>query len=146
MAQIAVVDSSVVLKWFFEDEEYIGQAQLLIDACYLYGTIALFAPELMIYEALNATVTAVRRKRIPVNEAFDILNDMMEIGVELNKPEPKRVLELSLEYKIAAYDAAYLALAESLDCDLWTGDRAFYNAVKNELPYVKWIGNYASLS
>ena len=43
----------------------------------------------------------------------------------------------------AAYDAAYLALAEAEKCDLWTGDKAFYQAVKGELPWVKWIGDYS---
>jgi tetratricopeptide (TPR) repeat protein len=47
-----------------------------------------------------------------------------------------------MTYKVAAYDAAYLALAEVEKCDLWTGDRAFYQAVKGESPRVKWIGDY----
>jgi predicted nucleic acid-binding protein len=42
----------------------------------------------------------------------------------------------------AAYDSHYLALAEMLGCELWTGDRRLYNAVKDELPWVKWLGDY----
>ena len=51
-------------------------------------------------------------------------------------------MELSFKHKLAAYDAAYLALAEDENCDLWTGDRAFYQAVRRETPRLKWIGDY----
>lgn len=40
------------------------------------------------------------------------------------------------------YDSHYLALAEMLGCALWTGDRRLYNVVKDELPWVKWLGDY----
>ena len=40
-----------------------------------------------------------------------------------------------------AYDTAYLALAQLDRCDFWTADRRLYNTVKEELPWVKWIGN-----
>ncbi len=36
----------------------------------------------------------------------------------------------------------YLALAELFDCELWTGDQRFYNAVRRTLGRVKWIGDY----
>jgi len=62
--------------------------------------------------------------------------------VELRKVEPERVLELALEHNLSAYDAAYLALAGSEGCELWTGDRPFYQAVRGEFPGVNWIGDY----
>jgi len=52
------------------------------------------------------------------------------------------ILKLSLAHNLAAYDAAYLALAESEGCELWTGDRPFYQAVKDGLPRIKWLGDY----
>lgn len=42
----------------------------------------------------------------------------------------------------AAYDAHYLALAEMLGCEFWTADRRLHNAVKDELPWVKWLGDF----
>jgi len=41
-----------------------------------------------------------------------------------------------------AYDAHYLALAEMLGCEFWTADRRLYNAVKEELPWVKWLSDF----
>ncbi len=41
-----------------------------------------------------------------------------------------------------AYDAHYLALAESLGCDFWTTDERLFNTVKNVAPWVKWLGAF----
>jgi len=48
--------------------------------------------------------------------------------------KPLRILEAALRYNLAAYDAAYLVLAEVEKCHLWTGDRALYQAVKGKTP------------
>jgi len=52
------------------------------------------------------------------------------------------ILKLSLAHNLAAYDAAYVALAESEGCELWAGDRPFYQAVRDGVPRVKWLGDY----
>ena len=40
----------------------------------------------------------------------------------------------------AAYDAHYLALAEMMDCEFWTADERLFNAVRDELSWVRWLG------
>ena len=45
----------------------------------------------------------------------------------------------------AAYDAHYLALAESLDCELWTADQRFYGAANAVIGNVRWIGEPGAL-
>ena len=139
---MVVVDASVVLKWQLDDEEYIPQATALRNDFYAQGAIKAIAPHLLIYEVINGIVTATRRKRLTSDKALEVINNLIELGVELKEVEPARVLELALEHSLAAYDAAYLALAESEGCELWTGDRPFYQAVKARLPRVKWIGDY----
>jgi len=44
------------------------------------------------------------------------------------------------------YDRHYLALAERFQCELWTGDERFYNAITRAIPWVKWIGHYEAPS
>jgi len=34
------------------------------------------------------------------------------------------------------------ALAELRGCELWTADKAFFDAVKSALPFVKYLPNY----
>jgi len=141
---LLVVDASVVLKWQLDDEESILQATALRDDFYALGAIRAIAPHLLIYEVINGIVTATRRKRLASDKAMEAMTNLLQLGVELKQVEPERVLELALAHSLSAYDAAYLALAEREGCDLWTGDRLFYQAVKGELPQVKWIGDYIS--
>jgi predicted nucleic acid-binding protein len=100
------------------------------------------APHLLVYEVVNGIATATRQKRIAPDKAIEALGNLMALGVELKEVEPRGVLEASLRYNLAAYDAAYLALAEAENCDLWTGDRGFYQAVRGESARVRWIGDY----
>ena len=144
-SKLVVVDASVVLKWQLDDEEYIPQATALRNDFYAQGAIKAIAPHLLIYEVINGVLTAARRKRLNSEKALEVIDNLIELGVELKEVEPARVLELALEHNLAAYNAAYLALAESEGCELWTGDRPFYQAVKARLPQVKWIGDYVSL-
>ena len=139
---LVVVDASVVLKWQLDDEEYIPQATALRNDFYALSVIKAIAPHLLIYEVLNGVLTATRRKRLASNKALEVIGNLTELGMELKEIEPGRVLKLALEHNLSAYDAAYLALAQSEGCELWTGDRPFYQAVKDELPWVKWIGDY----
>ena len=43
----------------------------------------------------------------------------------------------------AVYDAHYLALAESLGCELWTADQRFHRAVDTSVKNVKWLGDFS---
>ncbi len=139
---LVVVDASVVLKWQFEDEECTTQATALRDDYYYKGDIHVIAPQLLIYEMVNSVVTARRQKRIPQEKVIDIMKNLIGFGVELKEVEPLRILETALKYRLSAYDAAYLALAEDEKCDLWTGDRNFYQAVRSESFPINWIGDY----
>ncbi len=40
----------------------------------------------------------------------------------------------------ATYDPHYLALAEREGCEFWTADERLWNAVKADLPWVRWLG------
>jgi predicted nucleic acid-binding protein len=139
-----VVDASVVLKWQLDDEQHIPQATALRDDFYARGAIKAIAPNLLIYEIVNGVATATRQKRVAPDKATEAMGNLMTLGVELREVEPLRVLELALRHNLAAYNAAYLALAEAEGCELWTGDRPFYQAARGELAWVKWIGDYVS--
>ena len=142
-SRLAVVDASVVLKWQFDDEEYVSQAAALRDDFYLRGAIRAIAPQLLLYELANGIVVAARKKRIASNKAIEAMGNLLALGVELREVEPLLTLELALKYNLSAYDAAYLALAGSEKCEMWTGDKALYQSVKGGSSPVKWIGDYS---
>ncbi|MDD4985240.1 MAG: type II toxin-antitoxin system VapC family toxin [Dehalococcoidales bacterium] len=144
-SELAVVDASVVLKWQFDDEDYVSQATAFRDDYYAKGAIRVIAPLLLVYEVVNGIATATRRKRLTPENAIEVMDNILALGIELEEVEPLMVLEAALKYNLAAYDAAYLSLAESRQCNLWTGDRAFYQAVKGESRRVRWIGDYTGV-
>ncbi|MDD4859027.1 MAG: type II toxin-antitoxin system VapC family toxin [Dehalococcoidales bacterium] len=141
--ELTVVDASVVLKWQLDDEDCVSQATALRDDYYARGAITLIAPQLLLYEVVNGIATATRRKRLTPDKAIEAMDNLLVLGIELREVEPLKVLEMALRHDLAAYDAAYLTLAEAESCDLWTGDRAFYQAIKEESSHVRWIGDYA---
>lgn len=140
--RVVVADASVVLKWQLDDEDCIPQATALRDDFYIRGAVSVIAPGLLVYEVVNGLATAVRQERITEDRAVEALNNLMTLCVELREVEAFIVLETAMRYNVAAYDATYLALAEVEKCDLWTGDRTFYQAVKGETRRVNWIGDY----
>ena len=136
-----IVDASVILMAFFPDEAGQAQAQALIRA-HALGTIELRGPDLLAHEVTNAVLQAVRRKRITLATAQEILTAFDDLMILLEPVAPVKVLTTAHRFGRSAYDAAYLTLAETLDTDFITGDRRLYNAVSGELPWVRWIGDY----
>lgn len=137
-----VIDASVVLKGFFPDEEGHAEAQALMRV-YAQEEIEFLAPTLLPYEVTNAILQAVRRERIDLKKGQEILNTFDSLGISTAAVSWQRTLELARTYERSAYDGAYLALAEEMGSHLVTGDRRLYNALKDHLPWVLWIEDYA---
>jgi predicted nucleic acid-binding protein len=139
-----VVDASVSLKWALDDEDSVPQAIALRDAA-IAGHFVMVAPSLWLHEVANGLVTAVRRGRVAPDVGEQALISLLALGVRAADPPTEDVYRQSLHYQVAAYDAAYLTLAQALDAPLWTGDRRFYEAVRTSVPFVHWIGDYGQL-
>jgi predicted nucleic acid-binding protein len=104
--------------------------------------VALVAPTLLLYEVTNAVVQARRRGRISDEQAEIFLSSFEGLGIALRPVTWQRILPLALRFDRSAYDAAYLALAEETAQPLITGDSRMYNAVREHLDWVQWIGDY----
>ncbi len=142
MPSLLVVDASVVLKWQLEDEDGVPQALALRDDFLLLGRVDLAAPSLLIYELTNGILTATRRGRLSRNLAEEGLRILLAAGIRLLPVDPLEMFALSLRWRVSAYDGAYLTLAEQLNSEVWTGDRAFYTACQKKGSRVRWIGDY----
>ncbi len=139
----AVVDASVALKWVLNDEECVPEALALRDQ-YLQDPrgFPLLAPSLWRYEVANGLYVATRRGRLSENDAREALASLLEVGVRWVEPDAGHLLNLALSCGIAVYDAAYLAVAERHGLVLWTADRPFYDAVREQRSDVQWIGTF----
>lgn len=138
-----VVDASVTLKWRLKDEEATAQADALLDD-FLSGALELLVPTLFDYEITNALYVAVIRDRLTEDDALTALRDFQQYNIQRVpfRELQKQTFKLAYQHRRSAYDSAYLALAQSENCWLYTGDKRLANAVENALPWVQWIENY----
>jgi predicted nucleic acid-binding protein len=86
--------------------------------------IDLHAPELAKYEVANALTRLIVGNAFPADRAEEAWNDLLILPITYHAlTNATRVIEISLELdRQNAYDAAYLALAESLKAELYTLD------------------------
>lgn len=145
VSKFVVVDASVAFKWLVE-EEYSDRATALTRHWADEG-IQPAAPPLMPFEVANALHRRVVRDELSVEVAIDLMQDLMSLRIALDEPPNlhHRALELAGQLRQGAvYDAHYLALAESLGCELWTADRRFQRAARPGIDHVRWIGDFST--
>lgn len=143
MSGFVVVDASLAYKWLVR-EEYTDKA-LAILRTWLNEGIIPAAPHLLPFEVSNALHKRVIRGELTVEGAVDLIGNLLTSEIEFHNPWNLygKALETASRFRqAAAYDAHYLALAESLDCELWTADEKFYRSVRQEMGQVHWIGEF----
>ncbi len=143
-ADEVVVDASLALKWI-EREPYSDEASELLEK-WQKQRRRLTAPALFAYEATNALAKRVKRGQLSLEIAKERLAFLLENGPALENDVAVnlRALEIMERFSLpSAYDAHYLALAESRQCECWTADERLWNTVRNELPWVRWVGQHA---
>lgn len=139
-----VVDACVVLKWQLDDEEHVASALALRDDLLITEEVELNAPTLLIYELINGIHSAARRARLAPSQAQEALDNLLACEIGLHAPGPEHILALAQRFRVTAYDASYVALAEHLGAELWTADRPLYDAVAKRLSWVRWIADYTA--
>ena len=145
MNGLIVVDASLAVKWLVE-EEGSGTAAALAQFWRNEGT-KLVAPPLMAIEVANALHRRVVRGELSVADAGRLLENLLTSGIELreNPALLRRTLELANQIRQGAvYDSYYLALAESLGCELWTADEKFFRAAVPVAPNVHRLGEFVT--
>ena len=121
-----VPDCSVTMAWLFEDEAEPA-TDVLLDRAARGGAAV---PSLWHYEVANVLIQAERRGRIPAGRVAGLLQLLRRLPIETH-PAPQEwvgVVELAAGFRLSAYDAAYLHLAEHLALPLATRDRALRQA------------------
>jgi predicted nucleic acid-binding protein len=121
-----VIDASLTMAWYFEDESTPDTDQLL-DLVAKDGAVV---PGLWRLEVANAFQTAIRRRRIDVSYRDASLAELgflpITTDVDTDSYAWSAILRLAERFLLSTYDAAYLELAHrrglplaTLDRDLW---------------------------
>ncbi len=128
-ARYIVADASVVLKWF-RQEEPLSPAALALLRRHLTGEVALCAPDILLYEVSNVLV---HKPDIDEEQLLTFLSDLRSLRLSIVPVDwglLNTAVLLSARYSVphrspgpTVYDASYVALAESLDCEFVTADQ-----------------------
>jgi predicted nucleic acid-binding protein len=88
-----------------------------------------YAPSLWRYELRNTLLKYIRIGRITTSRAEIVLDDAMKVIADHEQgASTDRVLQAAVTYKISAYDAEYVALAQQLRVPLVTFDQKLVRA------------------
>lgn len=79
-------------------------------------------------------VSVLKSARISEARAAEALLDYRRLPMRRHRHEPLLDRVLELRHNFSVYDACYVALAETIDATLLTGDRRLAVAVRNHLP------------
>jgi predicted nucleic acid-binding protein len=114
----AVLDSSVVLKWFDEHRSRHLEHALELLGRFEGGRLRVLAPTLLMLETINV---AARQWRWSEEALLRFEKRLSTLGFELKEPEPEEVARWAAA-GLTAYDAAYVAVAEQAGVPLITDD------------------------
>jgi len=126
-----VLDASVVVKWFHE-EEYTSEALMLREA-HSRGLCQFVAPTLIIYEVSNALKKPLNlfSEREVADATEGLFSRLTEI-VAPNQMNMKAIIKTAFKNEITTYDASYVTLTEGEKAIMVTGDKWLATKINNE--------------
>lgn len=130
-----VIDTSIIVKWYLPEPDSNVAARLLSKL--LLGQINIHVPTLAQLELANALFYS---KLLNSDQIMDTMK--MYLGLKLeNIPLNHHLLEQTINnmvaFKLAAYDACFLALAQLLDIPLITADTKHHQ--KQFSPLIRYL-------
>lgn len=140
---MSILDASVVLKWFVDEENSDKAIQLREE--YYAGEREIVIPDLLLFEVANALRY---NPDFEPDEIKDSVKTLFDMGIEIIIPTYsllEKAIDLAKSLDVTCYDAAYLALAGDLGFEFITADRKFYNKVRDEVKKVTPIKLLADL-
>jgi predicted nucleic acid-binding protein len=118
-----VVDASVLAALAFGEPRAEEAAGLLSGA-------DLYAPDLLHYELASVALKKSKRYPLQASQIASALETVLSLDISFVSIAAIDVLRLALETRLTVYDAAYLHLAQSLNCPLVTFDRRLFEEAK----------------
>lgn len=137
---MVVVDASVAFKWFSQDESDFEKALKILQD-HKHNITKVVAPELLLYELVNAWIT---KTELSIKQVRANLKKLDETSISfeyVNFARAKKITTFAKKYRISVYDASYAVLAAEKKCKLVTADAKFVDQVK--LSFVKNLTEYS---
>jgi predicted nucleic acid-binding protein len=124
-----VIDASIAGAWLLPDEENLIAEQLMVRM----ADEDAWAPDLLAHEVRSILLTAERRGRIAGDVVHSALARFHRLPLRLvEQSDDTEIIRLARQYRLSAYDAAYLALALLQGFPLATLDHRLAEAASTE--------------
>lgn len=132
-----VVDASVAVKWYLE-EDHAAPARRLLDGAY-----ELIVPDLFFAEIGNVLWKRWRRGELDDDVIAETLAALDRVPCETRSARPllSRTMTLATSLQRTVYDSLYLALAMDTGARLVTADRRFHASVAGSpfAGHILWV-------
>lgn len=138
------IDACVAIKWVVKGEPWCVKARKLLQHS-VANKFILIAPPLVEYEIESIFQKQLQRGEKTIDEVDTAIDKLskIEISICTHPDMVKRARVIARQFnQLNVYDSLYAALADLRGCDLWTADKAFYEAVKEGLTFVKYLPNF----
>ena len=137
------IDASLAINFVVPAQPYHSQTMALFRS-WAEEPASLVAPPLFESEADSVILRYVRRGLLDEDagrSAQELLN-ALPITILQDARVRGRAREIAKTFaQSRVYDATYAALAELVSSEFWTADRRFHRTVKDNLPYVRFVGD-----
>jgi predicted nucleic acid-binding protein len=104
----------------------------------------LFIPSLGLYEVASLLRKAMAIQNLSLQQVNQALQNILALDIQTIEPTPE-LLRKSLDWaeriqQTVAYDSAFLAVAESIQAELWTADKRLAKATQSlDLNWVRCL-------
>lgn len=139
---VVVVDASVAVKAVLPTQ---GKPAILERfAAWRQSRSTIYAPELLLPEAVSVIRRAIFDRWITEAEGQVAVDDVFRLAVEI-VPASLELCQAALRWagrlgQSKAYDGFYLAVAEQKAAELWTADEKLANRARQlGLSWVRWL-------
>jgi predicted nucleic acid-binding protein len=126
----ALLDTSVVVKWFVVEEDSKKAADL--QQAHLRDELLLHVPDILLMELANALRYSGRLSGEKILEDLETLPALDIEIIPFSLETLNLAVSLSLEHDLAVYDAYFLAVAQDLEMPLITADRKMLSRLTAE--------------
>lgn len=117
----AVIDTSVVIKWFVNEPGSIEAQNILKQQ--QENKIQIVLPEVVLLELVNALYWGKKFQHENIIKVLQAMSKIKIIYRRIDDVQLSTTLLLMTKYKIQSYDSLFIALAEHEKCPLITADR-----------------------
>ena len=147
MTDVVVIDANIAVKWLVREHDS-GIAEALASE-WMRDSVRAVAPYVLLAETANTLHQRVKRDLLTIHAAAGLLEALRSTGIEFRHSMALYQRALAIADQLgqgAVYDSVYLALAESLNCDLWTADARFQCAARGHYTNVKLLSEFEPLA